>query len=370
MKSTRTLVLIVAAALLAAACANPSARRIEGASGEDGPRYAVDPYWPKPLPNNWLVGQVAGIATDRQDRIWVLHRPRTLTEDERGATLTPPRSRCCVPAPPVLVFDRAGNLLKWWGGAGAGFQWPANEHGIYVDAAGFVWVGGNAETDHQILKFDENGRFLLQIGRSGASLGSNSTEQLGRPAHMEVDLAANELYVADGYQNKRVVVFDATSGAYKRHWGAYGNRPSDDRMAAYNPQSPQFANPVHCVRVMREGTVFVCDRANNRIQVFRKDGTFVRQIVHEEKTLGSGSVWDLVPSEDPSQRYLLLADGSNNQVFILERESGRRVGAFGRNGRHAGDFHWVHNIAVDSRGAVYTAEVDTGKRAQRFERVR
>jgi DNA-binding beta-propeller fold protein YncE len=363
--------LATAALALAAGCAQQAERgRIEGATGEEGPRYAVDPYWPKPLPNAWLVGQVAGIAVDRQDRVWVLHRPRTLTEDERGAALNPPRSKCCFPAPPVLVFDRAGNLLKSWGGPGAGYEWPANEHGIHVDALGNVWVGGNANTDHQILKFDENGRFLLQVGRSGASKGSNAPDQLGRPAHMEVDVAANELFIADGYQNRRIIVVDASTGAYKRHWGAFGNRPSDEKVPDYNPQSAQFGNPVHCVRQMRDGTLFVCDRANNRIQVFRKDGAFVRQIVLEADTRGSGSVWDLIAADDTTQRYLLVADGSNNQVYVMERETGRRVGAFGRNGRHAGDFHWVHNIAVDSRGTVYTAEVDTGKRAQKFDRVR
>jgi DNA-binding beta-propeller fold protein YncE len=365
-----SLLLLVALVLaLAGGCAQ-QAQRIEGAAaGSNGPRYAVDPYWPKPLPNNWILGQVAGIATDSSDHIWVLHRPRTATEDERGATLTPPRSKCCVPAPAVLEFDSAGNMLRAWGGPGAGYEWPKNEHGIYVDPKGNVWIGGNDNTDHQLLKFTADGRFQLQIGHAGASKGSNATDQLGRPAHMELDTATNELFVADGYLNKRVIVFDATTGAYKRHWGAYGNRPDDSKLPAYNTESPQFANPVHCVRQTRDGLLYVCDRANNRIQVFHKDGRFVRQITLEPRTLGSGSAWDLIPTEDAAQKYLLVADGSNNEVHIVVRETGERIGSFGRNGRGAGDFHWVHNIAIDTQGSVYTAEVDTGKRAQRFRKV-
>jgi DNA-binding beta-propeller fold protein YncE len=346
-------------------------QRVEGTPENGiGPRYAVDATWPKPLPNNWILGQVAGIATAKDDTIWVLHRPASLTEDERGSTLTPPRSKCCSAAPPVLQFDKAGNLLKSWGGKAAGqnYDWPGNEHGIYVDPKGDVWVGGNAATDGMLLKFTADGKFLMQIGRPGASKGSNDPEQLSRPAHMELDEAANELYVADGYGNRRVIVFDASTGKYKRHWGAYGKRPDDAKIPDYNPESPQFGMPVHCVRMTKDNLVYVCDRMNNRIQVFKKSGEFIRQFVFEPNTKGSGSVWDLVPSEDPSQRYLLVADGTNNEVRITLRETGEVVGTFGRPGRQAGDFHWVHNITIDSQGSVYTSEVDTGKRAQRFVR--
>ena len=343
------------------------AQRIEGVA--NGPRYAVDPYWPKPLPNNWILGQVAGIATDKDDNIWLIHRPGTITEDERGATLTPRRSKCCIAAPAVLKLDRAGNVLASWGGPGAGYDWPKNEHGIYVDQTGNVWIAGNAATDGMVLKFTGAGKFLLQIGKPTSDMSSNATDRLGRPAHMELDAAANELFIADGYQNRRVIVFDATTGAYKRHWGAYGKPPDDAKIASFNPESPQFANPVHCVRQTKDNLLYVCDRMNNRIQVFRKNGEFVRQIVMEPETRGSGSPWDLVPSEDPDQRYLLVADGTNNEVHIVLRATGERLGSFGRSGRQAGDFHWVHNIAVDREGSDYTSEVDTGKRVQRFKRV-
>ena len=329
------------------------------------PQYKVDPYWPKPLPNNWILGHVSGVATDAKDHIWIIHRPLTLTDDEKGTTLTPKRSKCCIPAPPVLEFDKQGNLLHAWGGPGAGYEWPKNEHGIYIDSTGNVWVGGNDVTDQMILKFTPQGKFLLQIGSSGKSLGSNSITQLGRPAHMNVDPVANEVYVADGYLNKRVIVFDSNTGAYKRHWGAYGNTPSDEKMDNFNPKSSQFANPVHCVRLMKDNTLFVCDRANNRIQVFENSGKFIREMAYEIDTKGSGSVWDLIPS-DASQKYILIADGTNNEVAVLDRATAQKVGSFGRSGRNAGDFHWVHNIAVDSEGSVYTTEVDTGKRAQRF----
>ena len=329
------------------------------------PQYKVDPYWPKPLPNNWILGQVAGVATDANDHIWIIHRPLTVTDDEKGATLNPKRSKCCIPAPPVLEFDKQGNLLNSWGGQGQGYDWPKNEHGIYIEPGGNVWVGGNDVADHVILKFTPKGKFLLQIGGKGESLGSNNTSQLGRPAHMNVDPAANEIYIADGYLNKRVIVFDSNTGVYKRHWGAYGNVPSDEKMANFNPTSSQFANPVHCVRLMKDNTLFVCDRANNRIQVFEKSGKFIREMAYETETKGSGSVWDLIPS-DASQKYILIADGTNNEVTVLVRETGQKVGTFGRSGRNSGDFHWVHNIAVDSDGSVYTTEVDTGKRAQRF----
>ena len=364
MKTLRHITLLcgVAATLLITACAQV-AQRIEGAAtGSGGPRYAVDATWPKPLPNNWILGQVAGIAVGPDETIWMIHRPLSLTDDEKGSTLNPPRSKCCAAAPSVLQFDRAGTLLRSWGGKGSGYDWPANEHGIYVDPKGDVWIGGNAPADHQLIKFTADGKFLMQIGKPGKSEGSNSTTQLGRPAHMELDAAANELYVADGYGNRRVIVFDAATGAY-------GKRPEDGKFADFNPESPQFGMPVHCVRMTRDNLVYVCDRMNNRVQVFNKNGEFVRQFVYDAATRGSGSTWDLVPSEDAAQRYLLIADGTNNEVRIIERATGEKLGSFGRPGRQAGDFHWVHNIAVDSQGSVYTSEVDTGKRAQRFVRV-
>ena len=339
------------------------------AHADDVPAYAVDAAWPKPLPNLWIMGQAAGVAVDGDDHIWVIQRPRTLTTDEKAASLDPPLTKCCKPAPPVLEFAQDGTLLRSWGGPGQGYDWPANEHGIIVDAKGFVWLAGNGDTDGQILKFTRDGKFVMQIGKSGTQTNSADTTRLGKPANMSVDTAANEIYVADGYYNHRVIVFDTETGAFKRMWGAYGKPPTDDKLTAYDPAatpSKQFANPVHCVKLARDGLVYVCDRTNDRVQVFRKDGTFVREFVVEGKTLANGSVWDLEFFPDANQTWLINADGANNEVRVLNRESGATVGAFGRSGRQAGEFHWIHNLAVDSQGNVFTTEVDTGKRAQKF----
>ncbi|MFZ3322392.1 MAG: hypothetical protein WA190_08480 [Usitatibacter sp.] len=355
-------------ALALTACATSSQQAVPGAT----PRFAVDPYWPKPLPGNWILGQVAGIAVDKDDHIWIIHRPTTLLDDEKGAQANPPATSCCKPAPPVLEFDRDGNLLRSWGGPGAGYVWPKSEHGIMVDSEGNVWLGGNDLADEQILKFTPDGKFLFSIGTNNSTGGSNSTTQLGRPAHMTLDEPSHELYVADGYLNRRVIVFDSVTGAYKRHWGAYGNQPSDDKQPAYNPKaapSQQFSNPVHCVRISHDELVYVCDRANDRIQVFHKNGTFVKEFRISPETLQNGSVWDLVLSEDPAQKYIFTADGANGRITTLLRDNGAVVGTLGRTGRMAGDFKWVHNVAIDSKGNLYTSEVGYGRRVQKFNRV-
>jgi sugar lactone lactonase YvrE len=366
----------LAAVIALAGCAVPPG---PGAAGDGAalPRFRVDPAWPQPLPNGWLLGQVSGVATDADDHVWVLQRPASLSEDERGATLSPPHSRCCAPAPPVLEFDRSGQLLRRWGGPGNGYQWPGNEHGIHVDGEGFVWITGNGPEDGQVLKFTRDGRFLLQIGRTGPQTGSADVTRLGQAAGVEVDLAARELYVADGYANRRVIVFDADTGAYKRHWGAYGHAPVDVEKPNVRRSAPptaaqlaHFGNPVHCVRLARDGLVYVCDRLNNRIQVFQRDGRYVQEFAVEPQTAGNGAVWDLVLSRDPAQRWLFLADGRNNQVLTLRRDTGEPQAVLGRPGRYAGEFHWVHDLAIDSRGDLYAGEVDSGKRVQRFERLR
>lgn len=334
------------------------------------PKYQVDAAWPKELPNNWILGQVGGIAVDRHDHIWVLHRPRTNTPDELGASLTPPRSMCCFAAPPVLEFNGQGNLLQSWGGAGQGYDWPANEHGIYVDNDDNVWITGNGATDRFVLKFKNDGHFLMEIGRSsGDPVDSSRTDILGRPAGIEVDAAAHEVYIADGYLNKRVIVFDADTGKFKRMWGAYGNKPDDANPGPYNPAAAvdqQFRNPVHCVHLSRDGFVYVCDRSNDRVQVFTKQGKFVKEFFVRRETLGAGSVWQFTFSRDAGQKFLLIADGEDNVIWTVRREDGGVVGATGHNGRNAGQFHWIHQIAMDSHGNLYTGEVDTGKRIQKF----
>jgi len=296
-----------------------------------------------------------------------------LADEVDPKTNKPVTHRCCKSLPPVVEFDEKGRYLRGWGGPGTGYEWPKTEHGVYVDPEGNVWIGGNGNEDNQILKFTPDGRFLMQIGRAGKSEGSNSRTQLGRPAHMTLDAAAGELYVADGYGNRRVIVFDASSGAYKRHWGAYGEAPNDDAQAPYDPAKPpsrQFGNPVHCVRIANDGLVYVCDRVNNRIQVFDKQGRFKQEFRVEVQTLANGSVWDMVLSQDAAQRHLYVADGANGRIYILRRDDGQVIGTFGRTGHMAGEFKWVHNLAIDGRGNLYTAEVGFGRRAQKFELVR
>ena len=347
--------------------------------------FVFDPSWPKPLPHNWILGNVVGVAVDTRDHIWVLHRPGTLSDFERAAALDPPRAVCCRPAPPVIEFDQEGNVVQAWGGPGAGHEWPLadrrppaaaylspipiGEHGIFVDHADHVWIGGNGGTATHILKFSRTGEFLLQIGRRGQSDGSNDTQNLRGPAGLTVDPDTNEVYVADGYGNRRVIVFDADTGDYRRHWGAYGSRPDDDATDRYVPDGPpprQF-NTVHCVRIGRDGLVYVCDRDNNRIQVFHKDGGFVTETVVAPHTLpGPGSVQDIGFSPDDDQRWVYVADGTNAKVWILRRDGLQVVGSFGRGGHFAGGFTMAHSMAVDSQGALYIGETLEGKRVQRF----
>jgi DNA-binding beta-propeller fold protein YncE len=342
--------------------------------GQKPPKYQVDATWPRELPNNWIMGQVGGMAVDRHDHIWVLQRPGSDTPDELGASLTPQRSQCCVAAPPVLEFDAQGNVLQSWGGPGEGFDWPKTEHGIYVDHDDNVWIGGNAPTDRHLLKFKSDGHFLKQIGHpSSDPANSLRTDILGRPAGIEVDPGAHELYIADGYMNRRVIVYDSETGAFKRFWGAYGNPPNDVDSGAYNPAAAadqQFRNPVHCVHISRDGFVYVCDRTNDRMQVFTKQGKFVKEFSLRPQTLGMGSVWQFAFSNDEHQAFLLVADGENNVIWTLRRDDGAVVGQTGRNGRNAGQFHWVHQVVSDSHGNLYTGEVDSGKRIQKFVLVR
>jgi hypothetical protein len=354
--------LVISAGVWVGACGN--------AQAQDAPAYQVDPSWPKQLPNNWIIGQVGGLTVDRENHIWVLQRPGSDTVDELGAAQNPPRSECCLAAPPVLEFDAQGNLIKSWGGAGQGYDWPTTEHGIWVEKDGSVWIGGNAPGDRQILKFTNDGKFILQIGHpSTAPVNSADTTMLGRAAGIEVDEEAHEVFIADGYANKRLIVFDSKTGAFKRMWGAYGNVPSDADPGAYNPASEadqQFRNPVHCVRISNDGLVYVCDRANDRIQVFTKQGKFVKEFFVRKETLGQGSAWALAFSSDKEQKYLFMVDGENNVFWTLQRSDGSVLGKTGHGGRNAGQFHWVHQIASDSVGNLYTGEVDTAKRIQKF----
>jgi len=334
------------------------------------PTFEVDPLWPRPLPNNWLLGWTIGVWVDEQDYVWIIHRGASgLHNNERGAELNPPIAECCRTAPPILVFDPDGNLVRSWGGPGPGYEWPSSNHGVHVDYKGNVWIGGNGEKDAQILKFTKDGKFLMQVGHFGKNGGSNDQENFGRPAKIWVDPKTNEAYVADGYLNKRVAVLDADTGKMKRYWGAYGNKPDDANLGPYDPKAPpaqQFRNPVHCIERTNDGLLYVCDRQNDRLQVFQPDGTFVKEMFYAKNTLGAGSVWDITFSKDPAQRYIMLTDGQNERVRVILRDTLEELTSFGDGGRQPGEFYGVHSIASDSKGNLYTTETYEGKRVQKF----
>jgi len=354
--------------LFISSCGRTPDSKISGPGIDTLPVFKVDPFWPGTLPDNWLLGQVAGLAADREGNIWIIHRPRSLGENEGGPDWKTYKLPY-VPAPPVIEFDAGGKIIKAWGGEGEGYDWPEVEHGILIDHENNVWIGGSGANDHQILKFTPEGKFLLQIGKPAKTGGSNDTALLGRPTEYDVDTETNEIYIADGYLNKRIIVFDAASGKYKRHWGAYGNKPDDARQEPYNPSgtpSSQFGEVTHAIRISNDNLVYVCDRSNNRIQVFRKDGTFVSEEFVARNTIGLGSAWDIDFSHDPGQQYAYLADGTNQCIWILQRKDLKTLGRFGSMGRYAGQFIWIHNLATDINGNIYTAEVLTGKRVQKF----
>jgi DNA-binding beta-propeller fold protein YncE len=364
-------------------------RAVVEAAAVQAPRFEVDPLWPKPLPNHWVVGAVIGVSVDSNDHIWIIHRQGSLEPKEQYATMTPKNAECCAAAPPVLEFDEEGNLIGHWGGPGAGYDWPSSNHGITVDYKGNVWIGGNGRTpaagalpqdesamgaagavnDSFLLKFTQDGKFLMQIGKPGQSKGSNDVTNLRLPAKTTIDPKTNELYVADGYGNHRVIVFDADTGKYKRHWGAYGHKPDDANPGPYNPDAPpaqQFRNPVHCAQLANDGLLYVCDRTADRIQVFKTDGTFVKETFVAKETLGDGSVFDIAFSKDPRQKYLYLADGSNMKIRIFERATMQELTTFGDGGRQPGEFYAVHSIDTDSKGNLFTTETYRGQRVQKF----
>jgi NHL repeat-containing protein len=332
------------------------------------PKFEPDPYWPKHLPNHWILGQVSGVTVDSHDNIWVIHRPRTT--DEHDNYLTAKTGDCCTPAPAVLEFDQAGNLVQSWGGPGPGYEWPDTEHGIFVDHKDNVWITGNGEKDTNLLKFSKSGKFLLQIGRHGRTGGSNDTENVNQAAGIVIYAPTNEAFVADGYGNRRVIVFDADTGAYKRHWGAYGNKPDDaaPQTRVYEGDGPPQFNTVHGVAVSNDGIVYVGDRVNNRIQSFRLDGKFIKEVFIERQTTARfGTGFGLAFSPDKQQQFFYVPDGTNKKVQIVDRAAMQVVSFFGGYGGHGlGEFSHIHSIATDSRGNIYLGEVDTGRRAYRW----
>ena len=299
------------------------------------PRFEVDPFWPN-LPDNMILGQTSGIAVDHQDHVWVIHRPESVPDAEQ-AVLHNPEATCCIPAPRVMEFDEVGNYVQGWGGPGEGYEWPLDEHTVYIDYKDNVWIssaGGantSAGTENHILKFTRSGQFLLQIGHRGQSKGSLDTENLNNAADIYVSPETNEIFVADGYVNRRIIVFDADTGEFKRMWGAYGNEPDDSapRTRVTEGDGPQQFNLVHGLGVSDDGFVYVADRLNDRIQVFTIEGAFQREVFVARKTLGLGTVFGVGFSPDPEQRFMYVPDATNGHVRIFERQTLEQVGLVG-----------------------------------------
>jgi len=370
MKNWQTVTwLAVAIALVAG---ERALERTVHAQGNAAPHFQVDPFWPK-MPKQWILGQVAGLDVDAQDHVWIIQRPWSINSDEKAGN---PEAECCSEAPPVMEFDNAGNYIQGWGGKPANdeYEWPLDEHTVHVDYKNNVWIssaGGPHLRDGKenfILKFTKQGKFLMQIGRRGMSKGSLDTDNFNNAADIYVYPKTNEVFVADGYVNRRVIVLDADTGKFKRMWGAYGNVPDDKASKAFSGDGPgpQQFNLVHGVKVSADGLVYVNDRRNNRIQVFTIDGKFQNEIFIERKTKLLGTSFATAFSPDPAQQWLYEADAGNGKVHIYDRKSMKEVGAFGRIGHYAGEFVFMHNLATDSKGNIFVAEVGTGHRVQKF----
>ena len=342
------------------------------------PIFQLDPSWPK-LPNNWVVGIVSAVTVDSRDHVWILHRPRTVAADLKGRA-----------APPVLQFDADGKFVNAWGGEGGGYDWPTTEHGITIDRKGTVWIGGSGVGDDMLLQFTQQGKFLKQFGAARTSTGNADTKNVNRPADIFVDARTNEAYVADGYGNRRVIVVDAETGAFKRMWGAFGNPPDSDPPAGAGPVgagggrgrgrgaeaapaldtegdgAKYFGNPVHAVKISNDNLVYVADRSNRRIQVFTPAGKYVTQVFINRAGPSAGSVAGLAFSPDSQQQFLYAADYGNSHIAVLDRKSLKVLYQFGTRSAKPGDFQGPHHIAVDSKGNLYVAEVAPGNRAQKF----
>lgn len=346
------------------------------------PTFQVDPSWPM-IPNNWVFGITSGLSIDAANNIWVLHRPRTVPPELAGRA-----------APPVMVFDTDGNFVRGWGGPGEGFEWPGTEHGVFVDHNDYVWIAGSGGGDDQILKFTSEGEFVMQIGRAGRSGGNTDTQNVNRAADLYVYPPTNELFIADGYGNRRIIVFDADTGEFKRMWGAFGNPPTDPTEGEVLDESnPEHFNLVHGVRVSNDGLVYVSDRRGMRFQVFTVDGEYVTQVMigrtepdpealaeRAGDTAHGRPAPELIRtvatahqsasrsafSPDPEQRYLYIAERSNQQVVVFDRETLEPLSSFGRVGDQPGEFYILHDMVADPEGNLYTAEVNVGARAQKF----
>lgn len=357
----------LAAATLSIGLTTPSASR----STPDNPVWQVDTSWPK-LPAKYVIGDVGGVSVDRHGHIWVVHRPGGLRPVDVQAGLNPPGAKCCEAAPPVLEFDADGKLLRAWGGPAEVPDWFESEHSVFVDAEDNVWLLGAGGKDGQVLKFSMDGKLKLRIGRKGNFVAPDDPTMLGMPTDMYVDTKRRELFVSDGYRNHRVIVFDADTGAFKRQWTVYGRKvdpqwasPANEVGSAGPHGKHDIFTTVHCV-TMIGGELFVCDRSNERIQVFKPDGTYLREFFFNSGlAAGPGSTWDAAPVPGRPDRILVL-DGINSEIGLLDNRDGKVIASYLSKGHFAGQMHWPHQMAVDAEGRIYVAEVGGSQRIQRF----
>ena len=379
---------VVAAALFALVARTESQTPVRPSAGpapftpRQVPYFEYDETFPKPLPNQWTTGTVVGISVDAKQHIWIVHRGSTLRPDELRAELK--LGTCCVTAPPVIEFDYDGNVVQAWGGPSPDgkYDWPSSGgkstdpyaggtpsgmHSVFMDHKDNVWLTATGPGDGQMLKFTRDGTFLLQVGHTGLKgPESNSTVNLGQASGIKEYVPTNEVFLSDGYVNRRIVVFDGETGAYKRHWGAYGKRPDDSIPFKYDPNKPfeQFS-VLHGIGVSNDGLVYACDRNGSRVHVFKTDGTFVMEKQVEPQTF-NGSVFGIAFSPDAEQKWAYIPDGRNEKIWILERKTMDIVGSFGCTGHAGGCFTTPHSIDVDGKGNIYIGETWEGKRVQRF----
>ncbi|HEY7288710.1 MAG TPA: hypothetical protein VH583_02650 [Vicinamibacterales bacterium] len=370
MRKNRLNITLAATLVLGVTLAVSEIRMAGQTNGSAVPHFNVDPSWPQELPNKWIMGAVTGVFVDAKQHVWVTHLPETLTEEETSVEQKPPIGTCCVAAPPVLEFDAQGKLVQGWGQGPMNdtSNWPRNPHGIFVDHNDYVWIG--TYMHHRVMKFTRDGKLLMTIGQYDKNGGSNDTTLLGGPSGIWVDPATNEVYISDGYKNRRVIVFDGATGKYLRHWGAYGEKPDDTEK--FDPKTmvsgalpKQFSTP-HGITGSKDGKIYVADRRGNRIQVFDHQGKFLAEKIIAPATLASGSAFVPVLSPDPQQQWLYVADGTNHKVWILRRSDLEIVGDFGRGGRQVGQFLRPHGMSIDAQGNLYVGEASTGRRVQKF----
>ena len=381
-----------AAGLLAVLVASALWMAMPGAqTPAPAPEYRVDPFWPRPLPTmtdgdglarQWVTGMVGASCIDSHDHIITVNRgflPDGLLPQEGSQS---------IPSPPVILYDTDGNVAGSWGDptltpAGAAAVLPHGIHGCVADEMDNIWIAGNS--DGVVQKWTHDGsQMLLQIGTKGVcdgpptlnpnsphptcgEPGNNSSRTLlNAPADVAIDPNPDpvtgergSVYIADGYGNHRIVVFDR-DGNYLRQWGSAGS--GDGQFVEGGGGHP------HCVVLGNDGLVYACDRGQNRVQVFDREGNLQRIIRIDPAEYGEATLraTDLELSRDAEQRFLFVVDLGSNRIWILERETGEIAGSIGGSGHMAGEFTFPHTLVTDSDGNLYAAETVGGRRNQKF----